>query len=320
MGIIMPIVGGTAPGTITINVLGGFSAHRAERIFTLPLGAQRLLSYVALASRPVTRMELSGALWPDSTQRQASANLRTALWRIGQAFGKGRLDTADGKLCLAGQATVDIRDVSPVCQHLVTQHLVTHLVTTGGGTTGGGTTGGGTTGGVGAGREPAGPGEPDFDRLAGLDEPFRFGVQAGDPGIPAGTYAVDGGTVTRLCQRLLPGWHDDWLIIEQERWDQLRLHALEAASQLFSTRSNHVLAIEAALICAREEPLRESAHRAVISAYLAEGNLGAALKHYYAFKEFLYRELGVAPTASMDTLVRPLLVPTRTSRPAPQAR
>jgi DNA-binding SARP family transcriptional activator len=273
----MPIVAGASPQPIIINVLGGFSVHRAGKIFSLPLGAQRLLSYMALAPRPVTRMELSGALWPDSTQRQASANLRTALWRIGQACGKGWLDTADGNLCLAGQAVVDIRDVSPVCQHLVTTGVTTRV----------------TTGDVQAAPERG---------TGGATENL-------DSAVP------DDVNVTRMCQRLLPGWHDDWLLIEQERWDQLRLHALEAASRLFSDRGNHVLAIETALISARSEPLRESAHRAVISAYLAEGNLGAALKHYRAFKEFLGRELGVAPTASMEALVRPLAASSRAATP-----
>ncbi|HEY6797467.1 MAG TPA: BTAD domain-containing putative transcriptional regulator, partial [Kineosporiaceae bacterium] len=200
----------------------------------------------------MSRIELAGALWPDSKQRQAGANLRTALWRIGQAVGKGWAETADGGLSLPPlQVRVDLREISPVCQRLAT---------------------------------------------------------GGSPGA-APEAAFDEGTVAQLCKRLLPGWHDDWLLLEQERWDQLRLHALEAASRLLTARGNHALAIEAALVAARSEPLRESAHRAVVSAYLAEGNLGAALKHYHGFKALLLRELGVTPTSSMDDLIRPLVYP-----------
>ena len=34
--------------------------------------------------------------------------------------------------------------------------------------------------------------------------------------------------VASLSVDLLPGWYDDWVVIENEEWHQLRLHALEA--------------------------------------------------------------------------------------------
>ena len=86
--------------------------------------------------------------------------------------------------------------------------------------------------------------------------------------------AVNAETVSRLSMRLLPGWYDDWVVLEQERWDQLRLYALEAAAEVLLGRGQHMLALEASLVAARSELFRESAHRVIIRVYLAEGNWG----------------------------------------------
>ncbi|MFD3737822.1 BTAD domain-containing putative transcriptional regulator [Streptomyces sp. ISL-111] len=54
--------------------------------------------------------------------------------------------------------------------------------------------------------------------------------------------------------------------------------------------------MEAAWASARAEPPRESAHRAVMSAPLAEGNVAEAVRHYAAFCRLLDEELGVEPS------------------------
>ena len=46
------------------------------------------------------------------------------------------------------------------------------------------------------------------------------------------------------------------------------------------------------------EPLRESAHRALISAYLAEGNPGEALRQYRFFARCLHDQLDLEPVAA----------------------
>ncbi len=119
--------------------------------------------------------------------------------------------------------------------------------------------------------------------------------------------AVNAETISRLSMRLLPGWYDDWVVLEQERWDQLRLHALEAAAEVLLCRGQHMLALEASLVAARSELFRESAHRVIIRVYLAEGNLGAAMQHYQDYQRMLRRELNLAPTTAMDELIHPLI-------------
>ena len=120
-------------------------------------------------------------------------------------------------------------------------------------------------------------------------------------------------TVSRLSTRLLPGWYDNWAVLEQERWDQLRLHALEAAAEVLLCRGQHMLALEAGLVAARSELFRESAHRVIIRVYLAEGNVGAAMQHYRDYQRKLRRELNLAPTTAMDELIHPLIALTHRS-------
>src|SRR4029077_9004388 len=80
--------------------------------------------------------------------------------------------------------------------------------------------------------------------------------------------------ISRLAatRELLPDWYDDWVIIERERLRQLCLHALEQVSTDATADGRYAQATEAGLGAVALEPLRESAHRVVIEAYLAEGN------------------------------------------------
>jgi DNA-binding SARP family transcriptional activator len=61
--------------------------------------------------------------------------------------------------------------------------------------------------------------------------------------------------------------------------------------------------VQAAYAAVRDEPLRESAHRAVVRVHLAEGNLVEALRAYRSFRDALDRELGVRPTRQMEELM-----------------
>ena len=62
--------------------MGGFRMRSDDRAVELPLGAQRLVSYLALERSWVARVHAAEMLWPDSRRRQAGANFRTALWRV----------------------------------------------------------------------------------------------------------------------------------------------------------------------------------------------------------------------------------------------
>ncbi len=102
---------------------------------------------------------------------------------------------------------------------------------------------------------------------------------------------------------LLPGWYDDWVIVERERVHQLRLHVLEAIASHLVERGAYAHALEAALTAVGIDPLRESAQRTLLEVHLAEGNTVEALRQYERFRAMLRTELGVEPTHRMTSLI-----------------
>jgi DNA-binding SARP family transcriptional activator len=111
-----------------------------------------------------------------------------------------------------------------------------------------------------------------------------------------------------LRGELLPGWYDDWILLERERLRQLRMHALEVLADRLAIAHRFGEAIQAALAAAHAEPLRESAHRAVIRVHLAEGNIAEAVREYAGFERLLRRELNVQPSEQIRELMRGIRV------------
>jgi DNA-binding SARP family transcriptional activator len=102
---------------------------------------------------------------------------------------------------------------------------------------------------------------------------------------------------------LLPGWYDDWALMERERIRQRMLHALEALSRTLASQARWAEAVEAALAAVTAEPLRESAQRTLIEAHLAEGNWIEGRRAFDAYRGLLRRELGAEPSAGLATLI-----------------
>jgi DNA-binding SARP family transcriptional activator len=103
---------------------------------------------------------------------------------------------------------------------------------------------------------------------------------------------------------LLRDWYDDWVVLERERFRQSRAHALEVLCGRLATEGRFTEAIDVGLAAVHNEPLRESAHRAVISVHLAEGNRSEALRHYAYYRRLVTGELGIEPSTRMEALVR----------------
>jgi DNA-binding SARP family transcriptional activator len=106
-----------------------------------------------------------------------------------------------------------------------------------------------------------------------------------------------------LTGDLLPDWYDEWVLLEQERFRQLRLCALEGLCERLMSAGRLNDALEAGLAAVAGEPLRESAHRALVNVHLAAGNVGEAIRQYRLCKRLLREQLGVAPSLSMEELV-----------------
>lgn len=139
---------------------------------------------------------------------------------------------------------------------------------------------------------------------------------------------VDGMEVGDLARDLLPAWYDDFVELERERFRQLRLHALEALAHRLLLAGRPARAVDAALTAVAADPLRESAHRAVIEVHLAEGNVAEAVRQFGTLSTVLGEQLGIAPSARTRALVAPHLadgraslappaVPAHPARPAP---
>ncbi|MEV0730292.1 BTAD domain-containing putative transcriptional regulator [Polymorphospora sp. NPDC050346] len=92
---------------LRLQLLGAFRVRRGGTPLVLPASAARLLA--ALALHDVTeRQELAGRLWPDTTQRRANADLRTALWRLQKVEPRLVVSTRH-LLALADPVELDVR-------------------------------------------------------------------------------------------------------------------------------------------------------------------------------------------------------------------
>jgi DNA-binding SARP family transcriptional activator len=116
---------------------------------------------------------------------------------------------------------------------------------------------------------------------------------------------LSGAAVAALSGELLPDWYDDWVLLEAEDWRQLRLHALEVLSGLLTAAGRYGDAAAAALAAVRADPLRESAHAALIQVHLAERNHSEALREFKRYQALLRAELEIEPTVELRRLVDP---------------
>jgi predicted ATPase/DNA-binding SARP family transcriptional activator len=198
-----------------------------------------LLALLALQEgRAVDRAWLAGTLWPDSTEQQAAAYLRSSLWHLRQALGPEahRLETpATGKLRL------DL---------------------------------------VGA----------EADVLV-----FDEAIARGDASSLERAVAVHRGP-------LLQGCVEEWVLPEREAREQAYLAALEtlAAHEMGRGEPGSAARYLRRLVVA--DPLRDSAHRALMEALAATGDVAAASQIYREFRSRLHVELNAAPDAETTAL------------------
>lgn len=123
------------------------------------------------------------------------------------------------------------------------------------------------------------------------------------------------GAVADLSSDLLPDLDDEWLVFERERFRDLRIHALERLSEQLSGIGEHADAVQCGLLAIEGEPLRESAHRALMRAYIAEGNRASALQQFRALERRLDSELQVGPSVATIDLALELRTAAESSGP-----
>lgn len=103
-----------APGSAVrprLFLLNGFALFLAEDRVRLPLHAQRVLAYLALARQDgmtCSRDSLVGRLWGDSTMEHAHGSLRTALWRI-RSVHADLVSAGRSELALGQEVSLDLQ-------------------------------------------------------------------------------------------------------------------------------------------------------------------------------------------------------------------
>lgn len=102
---------------------------------------------------------------------------------------------------------------------------------------------------------------------------------------------------------LLPGWYDDWVLLEQQRLHDDYLTVAECLAERALARHDHFRARHLAQAARAIDPLRESATRVLLATHLAMGNELTALSIFDEYCTVLARELGAAPAPQIVSVI-----------------
>lgn len=102
---------------------------------------------------------------------------------------------------------------------------------------------------------------------------------------------------------LLPDWYDDWVLFEQSRLQQGRLHAFHIIGRELLARCDYEAAVEALEAALELEPLYESAVGLLIQAEIQQGNNAAAFRAYEKYRRKLSDEMGLVPSEAIRRLL-----------------
>lgn len=110
--------------TNELSLLGGFVfAVAGEALLGISAGSQRLLAFLATRDKAVTRSQVAGAFWPDSSDVHAGASLRSALSRLDGPTRQAVTVTATD-LGVAGSLAVDVRYAQALARRLTDRDAV----------------------------------------------------------------------------------------------------------------------------------------------------------------------------------------------------
>jgi DNA-binding SARP family transcriptional activator len=117
------------------------------------------------------------------------------------------------------------------------------------------------------------------------------------------TQAADTLDRSLLFAELLPGWYEDWILMERERLSQLQLHFLEALVYILLQRGAITEALDTAIRLVGVDPLREGSQHALLSVYCFEGSLGQAQRQLDSYGQLLDEAFGCAPALSIGRVL-----------------
>jgi SARP family transcriptional regulator, regulator of embCAB operon len=114
----LPRPNGEGQRELELSLLGAFGLVNGAVPVVLGTGSQRLLAFVALQERPTSRDTIAGTLWPDVSEAQAHASLRSAIWRLEQ-IARDALEIDVLELDLTQAVKVDYRNSEALAHRLL---------------------------------------------------------------------------------------------------------------------------------------------------------------------------------------------------------
>jgi DNA-binding SARP family transcriptional activator len=108
-----------APARIEISLLGTFEVRVGKSRCSLTSRcSQRLLVFLALHDRILTRVAIAGTIWPEVSDEKAGVSLRSSLSRMGAPMREA-IVAAPADLHLATNVTVDYRESLALAHRLL---------------------------------------------------------------------------------------------------------------------------------------------------------------------------------------------------------
>jgi DNA-binding SARP family transcriptional activator len=101
---------------------------------------------------------------------------------------------------------------------------------------------------------------------------------------------------------LLPGYYEDWIPAEQQRWEGLFFQAVRQLIAECDNAGEPDRALQYVLRAVSVDPLREETHRDLMRLYAAAGQPAAALHQYHELQRLLKQELGEKPSDTTRAL------------------
>ncbi len=138
---------------------------------------------------------------------------------------------------------------------------------------------------------------------------FDAAIRRGDPPSLARAVALYAGSLLEGCEEL-------WVLPERQARGEALIGALEALAGRAVGRNELPLAERYLRRVINLDPLRESAHRALMEALTARGDTAAALLLYRELRSRLLRDLNTEPDAATTSLFTHLLSAPRPTPPA----
>jgi DNA-binding SARP family transcriptional activator len=100
----------------------------------------------------------------------------------------------------------------------------------------------------------------------------------------------------------LDGASDDWALVEQERFFELRMRGLSLMMRRYGDIRRYRDALDFGRRMLAEDPFRESVHCEMMWLYVLSGHRARAIRQYHECETLLRTELGIAPMAELQTL------------------